>query len=1738
MNRSLSSKISFLLCMVLMFASWISAYPNPVSADVGGGAATPVTVRVYASDDAFVRGGANANTKFGATTPASLQVKNYAGTNGVDKREAFIKFDLSSIPGVITGASLNIYGAVTDGAQPSGKPVSLSVYGVASDSWSGAEITWNASPLKDQVIAAPITMLNNKPANWYSADVSSYAAGQQVTDMTASMALTDLSLANCLVILNSSEAVNKPYLRVTFLPANPGDTQPPIWLGTDQLSVSLDSSDKVHLEWPQAEDDSGIASYRIYANDRLIGSVPSAVTHFTTDNLIPGTMYHFRVEAADFAWNWTHNGLLKDIAIPLSEISLIPSDDTFVNGGAKVDMNYGSETTLLVKKNSVDLTRESLLKFDHSSAIAAVGTATLYLFAYSSDGGGAIVTNQLYSTNTEQWNEAAVTWNNKPAAQHYLQSFTVNRTPGWYAMDVTSYVKEQFAANKSASFLIRQEVQNGLNVILNSKENAVNKPYLKITSTRVPPGAPVWGTSPEIAVTHAGEDEISVSWAQVSGADAYRIYANGVLAGTVSGSAINYTLTNLEIGKSYTIKLEAGKNGVWSTDGPLATASTVETKFVQSQQLGNVFLSSETPNVKVQTGRSAISWQMTDVWGTVAATGTAEPNNGEAIITFPASLRGYFSLKVTAEKVGRAPIDLETSLTVLAPYDGSQVSSSPFGVNTHLARTTTGWSPDLTELIDKAGIKNVRDASEWGSVEKQLGVYSIPSSPAAAAYMNDFRNKSIDQLWVLAFTNPLYDANSTPYTAEGREGFANHAKAVLDAYNGANASAPGYTRFLKEVEVYNEYNIGFGDRGTGPADSKPEYYYPMLKKTYETVKAAHPQTTVVGMSTAGVPLSWLESVMKLGGLSYMDAVSIHPYVYPKDPEQMLKSIDDMNVLIRKYNGGQTKPLWFTELGWPTHNTLSGVSEKKSADDLVRAYVLSLAKGVEKIYWYDFMNDGTNPAVNEDNFGLVRNKNDKLGAYTPKPAYTAYAVLIRQLSGAIFTADESMSGSYFTYLFKKEGQDTRVLWSVQPTPVAIRTQTPVRVVDYMGNETIYTPVQGKVYLTLNSDPVYLSGAIDGMDEDRTFYLNGETSLVREAGKLKLTVDNKTSETLTGMFEMNGQSYAFQAAVGSQQVLDLQVPGMDHEGSLPVRGKLISSAGNPLGHLSADIPFHKPFTIEVKPAAAVTSEEDPAVHIVIGNHAAEHALHLSGINWSIGGLSGTIPPKVIAPTTMDEVTIALPGFEEGKSYPLDITVRLDGYDPIRTVSSIDFNKVAYRGDVTEPVLIDLSTGTNKIKAESYTGKEDLSGNFHLSWDETNFYLDADVVDDVFQYPFTGQELYKNDSIQFGIAAGIPGLVSFNYEIGLSMTPEGSKIYFYNAPQGIPLGIHDNGDMILKVTRDEATHVTSYRLAMPWRELEPTAAVAGNTISFSLLVNENDNGSRDGYIEWGSGIGSAKDATLFRSAQLMAPAASDHTPPTAVVAYSTTASTNAPVIATITPSEPVTITNNGGSNQYTFLANGSFTFEFVDSAGNSGTATATVGNIASDSTGAPGKPVISDDNGYDTGIKDGSYKVTMNLWWGNNGMIYKLYENDVLIDTQMLGDHTPNVQSAVTDVTNKPNGTYRYVAELTNALGTTRSDPLTVQVNGAAPAKPELSSDNWAGADAYTIAMNMWWGTNGTRYRLYENGVLIDTLTLNANSPKAQSTMTVFRDKPRGTYEYWCELANDAGVSSSEKLIVQVN
>nr|WP_082495208.1 SGNH/GDSL hydrolase family protein [Cellulomonas sp. Leaf334] len=187
----------------------------------------------------------------------------------------------------------------------------------------------------------------------------------------------------------------------------------------------------------------------------------------------------------------------------------------------------------------------------------------------------------------------------------------------------------------------------------------------------------------------------------------------------------------------------------------------------------------------------------------------------------------------------------------------------------------------------------------------------------------------------------------------------------------------------------------------------------------------------------------------------------------------------------------------------------------------------------------------------------------------------------------------------------------------------------------------------------------------------------------------------------------------------------------------------------------------------------------------------------------------------------------------------------------------------------------------------------------------------------------------------------------------------------------------------------------------------------------------------------------------------------------------------------------------------------------------------------TAKPAKGVLSSDN-WD---KDSSYTVALNLWWGQNAQSVTLLENGVEVATRDLVDATPAAQSAAFQLTGKRNGTYVYTAVLTNQHGSTTTSALTVTVTAANPGTPALSHDNWDGDGSYTLTTNLWWGTNATEYRLYEDGVLIDTRSLTADGFNAQKATTEVTGRAVGTHVYRAELSNPLGSTSSSDLRVTV-
>jgi len=463
-----------------------------------------------------------------------------------------------------------------------------------------------------------------------------------------------------------------------------------------------------------------------------------------------------------------------------------------------------------------------------------------------------------------------------------------------------------------------------------------------------------------------------------------------------------------------------------------------------------IFLDTTPATFNITTSGSAgnISYTVTDLSRTIITSGSHQVTSKQTTLMLPTEPDGYYTLNIVDHTVPSSPSQ-SIPFAIISPPPGE---ASPFGVSIHFGGSE---EPGIAPLITLLGTSAVRSDAAWSQIEQAPGHYTFNSYDPSLQILEQ---QNLNPLLILDYTNRFYDNGQTPYDDAGLRAFANYAKAVVTHYGSQ----------LKAVEIYNEYN---GKFSTGPCARKPACYARMLQYSYQAIKSVRPDITVVGGALFSVDLLWFTQLFQNGGLRYMDVVSDHPYplVTFLSPERamMAQQMNLLQSLIKHYNNGVAKPIWITELGWPT--ALLNVDERTQSQYLVRGAVLSLAAGVQKFFWYDFLNDGTSPYATEQNYGLLR-RPDVAGRYTPKPSYVAYATLIRQLAHQSFISGGTIGDDVYDERFS----NVHVLWSTDDNHrVIVTTSKPLVVTTMTGKVQTYTPLAGQVILSLSEDPIYIA-----------------------------------------------------------------------------------------------------------------------------------------------------------------------------------------------------------------------------------------------------------------------------------------------------------------------------------------------------------------------------------------------------------------------------------------------------------------------------------------------------------------------------------------------------------------------------------------------------------------------------------------------------------------------------------------
>ncbi|NLX05427.1 MAG: hypothetical protein GXY33_09805 [Phycisphaerae bacterium] len=785
------------------------------------------------------------------------------------------------------------------------------------------------------------------------------------------------------------------------------------------------------------------------------------------------------------------------------------------------------------------------------------------------------------------------------------------------------------------------------------------------------------------------------------------------------------------------------------------------------------------------------------------------------------------------------------------------------GVKVHFTHRPAAVEQHLS-LMKEAGVVSLYDDAYWLVIEQEQGRYAMPEF--YDYFVRRAAEMGIEPVLVLAYWNPFYNGGGSPVTDESREGFARYCEFVVRHFG----------KTVRKYEIWNEWGGYLG--GFLPEAPRTgqtiENYVKLAAAAYPRIKAADPEVTVLG---GWMIEGWLDEFIALGGLKYVDAVSLHAYPYNAGSQRYTPEgwVEWMGVADRKLAAASPDRMvrfYLTETGWPGHVAADGTRADDAMDYAAR--MLLLARSVPRlagVYWYDWQNDGIDPQNPEHNFGLLD------ADMTPKPAYFAYRDLAELVSTGEFLGRVEFSDSRACGVRYKraDGTDVLALWSTPRDDryvVTLETDRldapPVRL-QQVGGRTMermwgaltwpdptesWDVQKGRIRLTLSSTPWLVSGDLAGV-RVLPEVVRRDFPESQRPGNTRLHIPREVAFATPASSEGAGNVYSFDAGVLTP-VVELDafegVEGWSVYGDRPAVKASISLVADPddRANTAAELAYGfdgLPETLNYcgysRPMAL--PEDASLLKFRIRGDGSGHMVWVRLIDssgelfsWCIGG----VPEGGWTAMTLD------------LSRPADS--HWDGNGDGRMDKPVSFHSLTIeRRDRSfvgsGRVLVD------DLAVERPARSAEDVHSFGLTWDRRHLYLTVNVKDAVHFQDFEDGAMWKGDSIQVALQA-LPhdGPMPRSYtELTCALTAAGAKVYRHSSQSDKRVGVVD--DITAEIARHEDR--TVYRVTIPVEAVDLPELEPGVAAGFSLLVNTND-GSDRGYFGWGGGIGADKSPMAF--------------------------------------------------------------------------------------------------------------------------------------------------------------------------------------------------------------------------------------------------------------------------------------
>ena len=853
---------------------------------------------------------------------------------------------------------------------------------------------------------------------------------------------------------------------------------------------------------------------------------------------------------------------------------------------------------------------------------------------------------------------------------------------------------------------------------------------------------------------------------------------------------------------------------------------------------------------------------------------------------------GFYYIKVKMSDKDGTVDTLKTRFSVIA-----KVRQNPrFGFSVHPITHGVGTQGEITELSVKLGAGVSREDFPWPAFFAADGVtISNPKSVAARKEYNKLLDdNNIESLMVLGPGPSNYGGYTWPPNADEIKNtnvlaaWKNYCRSLASALGGGSKAV---------YEVYNEWLVQ--ERNT---NATPEDYAELLKVSAEGLREGNPDCIIVGLCGAlKIEEAWWDDrvLAALGDNpgQYFDAISIHPYLVWEDQYPEQSKIEDMQSyanMLKKY-GLEDVPIYGTEYGCTTANELFRIDDSLQADYVLREFIM-MDDFIDKHYFYTITRK-RDSAGREAGFGITHKPTKEEIIYEAYPGALSYAMYNSLMTGAHVTTynifdygNDDIKDDLYAYNFKlADGKDCIAMWNVgiERTQSVNVGAEKVTVYDRYGNQKILNAVDGYITLDIGTAPMFITAAsltepqlrdepIFEYDRSITTMLNNGGEIDISNGTAKdLTVEVTPSANIT--MEENtcttlGAGKAGKIVIKTADNREKTEEYMfdDEDGSYDGLRVVLKDGAKVLFEEEVKVKYEDSIETRLNIVPYKNGIWQAMISVRNTNRVSPTNGTIELVNKGstvyfkdIGGLSPgekkifryIIPEELLS----DSLTLTSKvKVEDGQQFEKTTDSKLTIICKSDKSPTIDGRMDAGEWKIfSTPLRINSSEFAGNLPG--WKGPDDLSGDIYLMYDENYLYLGAKVKDNIHcGYDEKGR-IWATDSIQFAVSDARVGDAKIT-EMGLGLMDDGAKFTRYisqhTGEEGFDINTFEDAEFAASLDGD----ITTYEFKMSWQDLFRNNFVPTDNLIFSILVNDNDGAGRRGWMEYGGGIGGAKDTSKF--------------------------------------------------------------------------------------------------------------------------------------------------------------------------------------------------------------------------------------------------------------------------------------